>query len=192
MIDPLNSTTFDLRKVRKALGVRTRLNFPWLISSHIFQTITVADVSQSFAPEPFEARGFTTPLVGAFAGEVSVAQLIVNSDGGAVVERIDIFSEDNFGVVQLQCGLQVGPRSTLNNLTNPVLIDVGGQPITSVVEQGSLVVPGSAAVIVLDVNGRKTFENFNWFIPSGSTLRVRTALPDIRLFVTMQFRELPA
>jgi len=182
-------TSFDTSAALRSIGVNRGTDLPAL-APNIQQTVVMSDLSTNFAAQQFEARGFGTVFLGGVVAQFSVAQLIVNSAGGVVIERIDIFSDDGAGAPRALARMQAGPRTTLLLPTSPVVVNVGGIPVRSVLEQGHLVASGSSTVISLNA-GFKTFENFGWFIPSGSAMRVSTDLVLSDLTVTFQWRELP-
>jgi len=182
-------TSLDTSAALRSIGVNRGTDLPAL-QTGLQQVIVMSDLSKNFAQQQFEARGFATAVIAASVPNLSICQLIVNSPGGVVIERIDIFSEDAVPVPALRCGFQTGQRQTFIGPTNAQVIDVGGVATRSILEQGHILIPGTIAIIEL-TDGFKTFENFGWFIPSGSVMRVQTAIPDTALTCTIQWRELP-
>jgi len=183
-------TSFDTRVLQRSLGVRDGPDLPGLDMAALQPTILVGDTSKNFASQQFEARAFGTVTRANIALEVSVAQLVVNAPGGVVVERIDIQARDAVGVAEESVGLQVAPPSTLNNLVAGIVQPVGGTPTESVLRGGTRLLPGVLSQIFLDAIGQKVFENFGWFVASGSTLNIVSEI-DRLLFVTIQWREIP-
>jgi len=184
-------TSFDTRVLQRSLGVRDGPDLPGLDMNRLDPVIIVGDVSKNFAAQQFEARAFGQSTIANIALEVSVVQLTVNAPGGAVIERVDIRAFDIALVPEESVGLRVGaPDGTLNNQVNGTAFDVGGSPTNSFLEGGTRLLPGVLAQIFLDAVGQKTFENFGWFVPSGSSLQIVSEI-DRLLFVNIQWREIP-
>jgi len=179
-------TSFDTSAALRSLGVNRGADIPSINLGELDQTIIIADLSESFAQQRFEARGFGTGLRSGIAGEFSVVQLNVNSPGGAVIERIDINPDDVAGGRSV--GLNVGDRQTLNNAVPGVIAQVGGSPLTSTLEGGSITPTITPLATIIVLGGQKTYDPFGWFIPSGSSFFVQTANGNIGMFITFQCR----
>jgi len=181
-------SSFDTSAALRSLGVNRGADIPSINLGDLDQTIMIADLSRSFAQQRFEARGFGTGIRTGIAAEFSVVQLNVNAPGGAVIERIDINPEAVPGGASV--GLNIGPRNTLNNVLPGVIAQVGGSPLNSTLEGGSTLAVLLVATVIV-VGAEKTYEDFGWFVPSGSSFFVTTSNGNIDLFVTIQWRELP-
>jgi len=183
-------SSFDTSAALRSLGVNRGADIPSINLGDLDQTILIADLSKSFAQQRFEARGFGTGIRVGIVGQFSVVQLNVNSPGGVVIERIDINPEDDPGGRSV--GMNVGDRiTTLTSVVPAVVAQVGGSPLTSTLEGGLLAVPISPVATIIVLGAQKTYENFGWFVPSGSSFFVQTSNTQIDLFVTLQWRELP-
>jgi len=191
--DPRSNTTFDLSAAYRALGVRSPNTNVTLNTDLLTPTVQVADVSRSFSPESFESRGVSTIVAANVAAENSICQIRSIAPGGIVVERVDIRAATAALVALPQTNLQVGAPIALNNIVTPDRLNVGGTPVASEVQAGSLAVfPSDLIFINLDpASGLKTFENFGWFIPPNQALRlISTGINEIQWF-QIQWREIP-
>lgn len=193
MPDPRSATTFDLSAVYRALGVRSPNTNVILDTERLTPTIQIADMSRSFAPEAFESRAVSTIVGANVAAEFTICQINSIAPGGIVIERVDLRAATSALVALPQTSMQIGAPLTLNNIITPTILNVGGSPVTSTVQAGSLgAVPGTTIFVNLDpANGLKTFENFGWFIPSASSFRlVALGLNEFQ-WLQVQWREIP-
>jgi len=185
-------TSFSLSRVQRALGIRTGVELPSVETEQLSQTIIVGDMSKSFASEQFEARGFSSAKQGLIVDQFSVCELASLASGGIVVERIDVFSEVFLGGIPDDFGLRIAPP--IESWDTGPFVDnieiVGGGPLTSTVRHGAVIAAATTQLIRLNLEGQKTFENFGWFIPSGSALSCRTIDTFKIIHVTFQWREI--
>lgn len=183
-------TTYDLSRIQRALGAKSSYAQPFFANEFLYPMLVVGDMSRSFGPEQFEARAYAN--MGGNAGplEEPVTALTSVSPGGIVIERVDIASETS-GVPDSSVRFDLDvPRSLLGEFA-PFIFQVGGVPVTSLPVGGRQLTQGLVrALVQLDDFGQKTFENFQWFIPSGSTFYV-IGDPDSLLSVSVQWREIP-
>jgi len=191
MPDPRSTTTFDLSAAYRSLGVRSPNTNVKLNTELLTPTVQVADVSRSFAPEAFEARGVCTIVAGNVAAENSICQINSNAPGGIVIERVDIRGATAALAAVDQTTMEVGAPLALNNIVVPTILDVGGTPVRSTVEAGSLITILTTFVNLEPASGLKTFENFGWFIPSASSFRIGSLLVNNFLWLQVQWREIP-
>jgi len=186
-----SQTTFDLSQIQRALGMKTGVSLPAMEAGKLVQTMVVGDMSKSFAAEQFEARGFATGFASFHATQFSFAQIIANAPGGIVIERVDIKANDPLNVPIDQIGIRTGFPTGLLGPIDGITFNVGGAPLSSKVTGGNHPVRPTEAIVALDAIGHKTFENFSWFIPSGSAFEVGTRQVNEVVIVNMQWREIP-
>jgi len=186
-----SQTTFDLSQIQRALGMRTGVSLPAMEAGKLVQTMVVGDMSRSFAAEQFEARGFSTGIGINDPLNQSCAQIIANAAGGIVIERVDIQATDGLNVPRERCGIRVGFPTTLTAPVDGITFNVGGSPVSSIVIGGSFLVLSPNCRVQLDARGLKTFENFSWFIASGSAFEVSSLQFDTVMVVNIQWREIP-
>lgn len=186
--------TFDLGRVYRALGVRSTAVQPDLDTKNLIQTIQVADMSKSFAPEAFEARAVGA-LAGA-SGPVRVYELKAIAPGGVVIEALRTVG------LEVVISSQSTTRMAGGTTVAAGKLDVGGVATTSTVEQDSAaplaVPPGAKGPIKLvpatgiAVVGEIIFNPVSWFVPPAFFFTVATFSGLIDLEdLDIQWREIP-
>ena len=186
-----NQTTFDLSQIQRALGIKTGVSLPSMESGELVQTMVVGDMSKSFAAEQFEARGFSTGIAVNNLLNQSYIQIIANAAGGIVIERVNIKGESALGAPIARCGIRVGFPTILTTPQPGNTFNVGGSPISSAVIGGHFPVLPVVARVDLDSLGTKTYENFSWFIASGSAFEITSHQLDTVMIANIQWREIP-
>lgn len=194
----MGRTTFDLSSVQRALGMKVGVGLPSMQTDSMMPVVLLADFSRSFAAEAFESRGVLGSET--LSGDVlnrPVIELKAISPGGVVIEEVRVFH----GVLN---GL-ASARVTFLNQVNPIavplapivdpenIIEIGGDPVTSVGRSFALVgEPSSAGIPVILDAGSAAVTNMGWFLPSGRVFRINgTLAPTSTLAASIQFREIP-
>ena len=186
--------TFDLGRVYRALGVRSTSVNPDLDTANLIQTIQVADMSKSFAPEAFEARAVGA-LAGA-SGPIRTYEVKAIAPGGIVIE---IFRVVQPAAITLGVVVTIQSTTRMAGVTTVAAgkLDVGGVPTTSTVEQDAaapLAVPVGASgpiKLVGDSSDVILFNPISWFVPASFFLTLTSfGLIDLE-DVDIQWREIP-
>lgn len=189
-------TSFDTSQARRSLGVNRGVDIPG-IEPELRQIVLMADMSDSFGAQRFEARGFGSTFRAAIVNQFVVSQLISNASGGIVIERVDVFAHTGVTPHE-QVTMVVQDRNI--TIQEPVpssgeVVNVGGSEVNSQLNSfGTLLIPPTNRVFVnLDPTGRKTLDNFGWFIRPGFAYQVHTNLfgLGVEMAVEMQWREIP-
>jgi len=178
----LQATTFNLSKVQQALGVRSINTTPNLVTADLVQSITVADMSKSFASESFEARALGTTQL------VSTACLHSLGIGGIVIERLRVVGPIPIAGPAFQLRLSI--EDAIDFPTPARKMDVGGQPTRSRWTDGGLATKIDAS-ITLDSQGRYDADVISWFIPAKFSLLMETFPLFADIFYEVQWREIP-
>lgn len=187
-------TTFDTSVIQRALGMSgQQQSLPSMDSSSLDQVLIAADMSASFASQRFEGRAFAFgTILAPIVGRESVIEVHINSPGGAVFERADIIDADVAGFPTGAVMIGIGPTRAFVDTGLSGILDVGGLLVASTITVGTYIAaPGPEVFVILDASGRKTFDNFAWFVPTGQSLWVRGITPQTSLGANLQWREIP-
>jgi len=185
--NPLD-TTFSTAGVESAMGIRSRDRMR-MNTAAMQPVVVMADMTKSFAPQRFEARGIAGVRVGApGALNLAVYQLECRGAGGLVIEQITLGA---VSVSQTDHWFQgVFPFPGTIGLTPSPTVQQGGGETLSVYRSGTNALASALTPVVASYSPQSNALPLNVFLPAGFLWEL-SWIVNSESFCAITWREIP-